>query len=547
MEHDLDTLHGVASAHSDSGYASTQYSAQPLGPADAPRHPGPASLNSRLDRLTRQMSSLAHSTPRDAGSSIGITRKTIPRTVHSASEASTRPTRVRRRQVEEEQDEDAHEQPHAKRRRSLPPRLTLRPGSIGERAAGNDAASGYPAPVVLNRVVSHRSGATRIVTRSTAPPHSVETLEGTMQIPSFLREQPDSPRLPASPPPDWLSSRLLASSRAHDASQAPPHAPLSTSTDRLDLFPPDLVRDVRHGLYEPAFDSLGLSSSPRLSASNWLALPFSTDGRLAPTASLASSPPPRPHPLGSLYEAQMQRDYHYFLDSTPTAQYDRTSVPSRPPFSHPPLLASPLAERPAAPSTIFGQPISNLAHLVDDPQQPSTRHSLASSTPPPARPALGPLSPPLSPAPSLDTLLLDDDLDLALDDTPMSSADFWRPRPRPRPPTLIAPDPTPGRARYAARLEREAALQQVGRGGARAALEGAQEDGPTTREGEWEGEARDAGRAARDEGGADGAEGRGRRDEEEEPTASEGGGGDRARQDEDGFAIWEDDDEVEEV
>jgi len=135
------------------------------------------------------MGSLAHSSHRDAGASIGITRKTIARTVHSASEASTRASRVRCRRVEEQDDEDAHEQPHAKRRRSLPPRLTLRSGSTGEGTAGGDAASGYSAPVVLNRVVSPRSGATRVVTSSTAQPHSVETLEGTMQIPSFLLEQ----------------------------------------------------------------------------------------------------------------------------------------------------------------------------------------------------------------------------------------------------------------------------------------------------------------------------------------------------------------------
>ncbi|GAA5900162.1 hypothetical protein JCM8208_002035 [Rhodotorula glutinis] len=455
MDHDIDTLHGIASAHSDSGYASTQYSAQPLGPADAPRHPGPASLNSRLDRLTRQMSSLAHSSPQDAGASIGITRKTIARTVHSASEASTRATRPRRRRLDEQEGDDAHEQPMAKRRRSLPPRLTLRPSSTGEGSAVGHTASGYSAPVVLNRVVSPRSGATRIVTGATAQPHYVETLEGTMQIPSFLREQQDPPQLPASPPPDWLSSRLVASSRAHDhgPARAPPQAPSSTALHQLDFFAPDLAHDEQYDHYEPVFDSLRLSSSPRPSGSTWVALPFSTDGRLAPTASLASSPPRRPRPPDSLYESQMHRDYH-FLDSTPPSQHEMRPPVVGPPFSQPHLSAfphdSPRVEPPSAPRTIFGQPIADLAQL-DVVPHPAPRRYFPSSSPPPYPLALAPLSPPLSPAPSaLDTLL--NELD-----APMSSADFWRPRTRP--PGLLAPSPTPGRARYAALLERTAAQQ----------------------------------------------------------------------------------------
>ncbi|GAA5844418.1 hypothetical protein JCM9279_006294 [Rhodotorula babjevae] len=457
MDHDLDTLHGIASAPSDSGYASTQYSAQHPGASDAPRHPGPASLNSRLDRLTRQMSSLANSSPYDAGASIGITRKTIARTVYSASEASTRASRARRRRVEEQEDDEAHEQPPAKRRRSLPPRLTLRKSSTGEGAAGGDVASGYSAQVLLERVVSPRSGATRIVTSSTAQPSFVETLEGTMQIPSFLREQQDSPQLPASPPPDWLSSRLLARSRAHDRApaRAPSRAPFSSTPNHLDSFPLDHALSEHHTGYEPAFDRLSRAPSPRASASNWVALPFSTDGRLARTASLASSPPPRPRPPDSLYEAQMHRDYH-FLDSTPPSQQQqhRRSPAVAPPFSQPHRLALPPDslhdEQPAEPRTIFGQPIDDLAHFYDV-ARPSTRRYVPSSSPPPYPTAHGPLSPPLSPAPSeLDTLL--DELD-----APMSSVDFWRPRPRA--PVLLAPSPTPGRARYAALLKRSAAQQ----------------------------------------------------------------------------------------
>ncbi|TNY20704.1 hypothetical protein DMC30DRAFT_446846 [Rhodotorula diobovata] len=101
MDDDLRTLHGVASIHSDSGYASTSSHPQHQpgshqGARHAPRPTATASLNARLDRLTRDMASLANSSPQTAGASLGITRKTIMRHPTAASEASSRTPREHR-------------------------------------------------------------------------------------------------------------------------------------------------------------------------------------------------------------------------------------------------------------------------------------------------------------------------------------------------------------------------------------------------------------------------------------------------------------------
>jgi len=136
----------------------------------------------------------------------------------------------------------------------------------------------------------------------------------------------------------------------------------------------------------------------------------------------------------------MQRDYHFF-DSTPPSQQARRSPIARPPFSQPNLFAfrhdPPLAERPSARDTIFGQPVADLgiAHLYDDPRPSARRYTLSSSPPRPHPSALGPLSPPISPALSaFDTLLKELDM-------PVSVADFWRPRPAPS--VLLAVRPRP--------------------------------------------------------------------------------------------------------
>lgn len=242
MDDDLRTLHGVASIHSDSGYAST--SSHRTGPPSmcppprrppslmvrlcspaaqhqpgshpgarhAPRPTATASLNARLDRLTRDMASLANSSPQTAGASLGITRKTITCHPTAASETSSRTPRVRRKRATDDgdkQDEGRSDQPPAKRRRSLPPRLTLKSLSASDDASAGHAARSEPAPVLLTRVRSPRSGVVRTITRPAAQPlTSVETGEGTMELPSFMLGQEARCCLCMSPRPSQADAWL---------------------------------------------------------------------------------------------------------------------------------------------------------------------------------------------------------------------------------------------------------------------------------------------------------------------------------------------------
>ncbi|BGP48917.1 hypothetical protein JCM10450v2_004796 [Rhodotorula kratochvilovae] len=451
MDSDLHSLNGVTSAHSDSGYASTvSHGSTPRATAAAST--AAPSLNARLDRLTRTMGSLADRLPADAGASIGITRKTITRDPSRASEGRAVVGRVRREHRDDPQ-EDQPAQPPLKRRRTLPPRSvasqSFRLGSYeGENAREDDEE----APVRLTQVRSPRSGQLRTVACAAIEPvTSVDTCDGPMQLPSFMRDGPHNayPPVSYSPPPDWLLHRLSAPSRAYDREPAPP-PPFSATA------PPDPLSDASSCTLAPfdfdeLFEPLSTAHAPLICAPPPTAqhspLPFSTSGRRAPPAYPARHSPAHSH--APLYEAQMARDPQLFHPPSPSPRF-RPPVAAAPfatPHALAPHLRSPAHARPATPDTVFGQRVSQCGLLPS----PHTVHAspgfsfLASSSPRIASDALfQPASydgaaEPLSPA--------------------STAADFWKRRPQdvPAPPEAATPQQHDGRARYAALLKRSAA------------------------------------------------------------------------------------------
>lgn len=125
-------------------------------------------------------------------------------------------------------------------------------------------------------------------------------------------------------------------------------------------------------------------------------LPFSTSGRLAPSAPIVSPPPSPSRTQVPLYEAQLARDIPLFRSTTPEHRFHPPIAASS--FSHPHALAThhetPVA-RHATPDTIFGQPFAELASVYGDARAPlsgyfpsSPPHSMAfdSFTPRPSSP-----------------------------------------------------------------------------------------------------------------------------------------------------------------
>ncbi|GAA6048427.1 hypothetical protein JCM3770_003753 [Rhodotorula araucariae] len=233
MDDDIYSLHGVASAHSDSGYASTAshgtHSSARQRTRSSTRSTAPAptvapTLNARLDRLTRNMASLAHRTPADAGATIGITRKTITR---APAHPTTPRAPLHRATLQEE-----HVPPPIKRRRTLPLR-SAESQHVGTDSLDRGGAlqGGEDAPVRLAQIRSPRSGHVRTVARAAdeALP-VVDTVSGRMLLASFMRDAP-SPEQARLKTPDTIFGQRVADFA---------HLPSALAT----LPPPDSALDI---------------------------------------------------------------------------------------------------------------------------------------------------------------------------------------------------------------------------------------------------------------------------------------------------------------
>lgn len=221
MDDDLATLHVVVSAHSDSGYASSAHCTSTLppprlmkvhrhfspcaavaGPSTRSRagtishrsrsttRTGLSSLNLRLDHLTQDLDEVAgainSSSSAEAGRSLGVRRKTI----------QSKPERpemnaVHGRPVNKRAPATAPLVPPSKRRR-----MTLAPIIPSQTFSRDDAlenelpdAADSPS-LLLDRRFSPESGRMRTIACEVNDlPVAVQTSQGLLRLPSFLRPQ----------------------------------------------------------------------------------------------------------------------------------------------------------------------------------------------------------------------------------------------------------------------------------------------------------------------------------------------------------------------
>lgn len=480
-------------------------------------------MNLRLDHLTQDLDEVAgalqSSSTAAAGRSLGVRRKTIQRrnerpemnAVHGLPVLDKRKPALTPPLA-----------PPSKRRRMtlapIPPsRTNSRDDAVDERPP---SATDMPT-VLLDRRPSPESGRMRTIAREANDfPAAVQTPQGPLRLPSFMRPQelrqspctssnkiaevsqaPALPRQAKSPTPPWLTQYVQPNSEiVHEIDQPLP-ARLRPPSSAASLF------DSSHKYSEHvaplrrlvSSDQIPVSrSDPGWSAGRRTPLPFSTSSRrqtLSPTSMPFS--PARP---SNIYQAQLAKPMHLF-DAADRGHYPAGdwNLPLSPSYS-----SVPFESRVYAGDGPFQSTSGRRAMLLSPPRQPLrvyAEHQLdhgslsrrstfdrtkshsphpqisfnpGFATPPRLTSAFGWHEPPHPPSPPVPYAPTSDD---SFPQAELSdSIRFWRKAPQAGLPSQVrAEAPScwlghayinqepqqqqPGRARYTALLEREAAAQ----------------------------------------------------------------------------------------
>ncbi|KAJ8293488.1 hypothetical protein OF846_003499 [Rhodotorula toruloides] len=436
-------------------------------------------LNLRLDHLTQDLDEVAGaintSSSAEAGRSLGVRRKTIQRKPERPEMNA-----VHGRPVNKRTPATAPLVPPPKRRR-----MTLAP-IVPSRTSSRDDALDDELPeaadspsLLLDRRFSPESGRMRTIAREANDlPTAVQTSQGLLRLPSFIRPQEVPASLPQakSPTPPWLTEYVQSSAEPDSTASHPLAArrrsPSSTSSRITTSH--EYTEHVAPLRKLPSIDQVPVSYS----AAGWpvrrrTPLPFSTSGRRQSLSPLSTTFSPLRPP--NIYQAQLAKPMHLFdaidYGHLPDGDWYLPLSPSCSSLSRDPrtdLGVGPFQTNSARQAMLLSPP-QNPGHEVrqldygslsrhstfertksySPRPQPSFQQGFA--TPPRLTSAFGwhePLRPPSPPVPFAPTS--DDSFPQAdLSEVPR----FWR-----RAPQLGLPS-QPGRARYAALLEREAASQ----------------------------------------------------------------------------------------
>ncbi|BGO92099.1 hypothetical protein NBRC10512_000830 [Rhodotorula toruloides] len=446
---------------------------------------GLASLNLRLDHLTQDLDEVAgainSSSSAEAGRSLGVRRKTIQRKPERPEMNA-----VHGRPVNKRVPATAPLVPPPKRRRmTLAPIVPSRTSSR-EDALDDELPEAAESPsLLLDRRFSPESGRIRTIAREANDlPPAVQTSQGLLRLPSFMRPHEVPAAFPASksPTPPWLTEYVQSSAEPDSAAShslaARRRSPSSTSSRITTSH--EYTEHVAPLRKLPSIDQVPVTAS----AAGWpvrrrTPLPFSTSGRRQTLSPMSTTfLPLRP---SNIYQAQLVKPMHLFdaidyghlpdggwhLPLSPS--YSSLSCDSRTelgvgPFQTASARQAMLLPPPQNPGHEVRQldygslsrhgTFEHTKSLSPGPQ-PSFQQGFA--TPPRLTSAFGwhePLRPPSPPVPFAPTS--DDSFPQAdLSEVPR----FWRRAPQLGLPSQ--PQSQPGRARYAALLEREAASQVV--------------------------------------------------------------------------------------
>ncbi|BGP25297.1 proteophosphoglycan ppg4 [Rhodotorula toruloides] len=448
------------------------------------------SLNLRLDNLTQDLNEVAgaiqSASSAEAGRSLGVTRKTIKRKPERPEMNA-----VHGRPVNKRAPTPPLVPPSKRRRMTLAPIAPSRPSSRDDTL--DDGAPDKPAApsVLLDRRRSPESGRMRTIAREANDfPATVQTSQGLLQLPSFMRSQEAPTRRleEKSPTPPWLAEYVQPKAEFGSLISQPSSAryrPLSSISSRLNM-PYEYTAPAAPLRKLPSIDQVPVSYSDACwPASRRTPLPFSTSGRRQSLSPMSASFSPV-HP-SDIYRAQLAKPMHLFdaghYGRKPDGDWNLPLSPSYPSLPHEMRTnAGPFQTTSARQAMLLSPPrqpvrtsLNNDSHRFDHgglsrhstfdcPQsytpRPQAPFSHGFVTPPRLTNTFGWREPVCPPSPAVAFAPTSDDSLPQAD--PSEVPRFWRKAPLMALPSQ-PPPPQPGRARYAALLEREAASQVVHR------------------------------------------------------------------------------------